>query len=280
MPRKNIDDFDDIPSLIPERDEIRTTTSRHTPTSALDAASSVPVVQAQRKSVFWPIATLIALLLALLASAAGYFLFQQLQLSNQAIAQAEQRITSLEGKLSSSDENMLQSSDAMRAKIKAMSNTMDQHFTQIDKLWAARNALVKTTSVSAGQLSTQGKNIKVLQTEVKAKLAALQEDVKAKLAALQSTVVSAKNNSAKLKNLSDQSLSLSVSLDALQQSVDERQAQMRTFTDSDNQLRSEQAKLAAQLKDLSGWIDSFNGYRKQVNKRLSALEQTAAPTPL
>ncbi len=269
MPRKDIDDFDDIPSLIPERDEIRSTSARHIPTSTLDTAASVPVVAAQRKSVFWPIATLIALLLALLASAAGYFLFQQLQLSNQAIAQAEQRITSLEGKLSSSDENMLQSSDAIRAKIKAMSNTMDQHFSQIDKLWAARNALVKTTKASSGQLSTQGKNIKTLQA-----------DVKAKLAALQSTMASAKNNTIKLKNLSDQSLSLSVSLDALQQSVDERQAQMRKFTDSDNQLRSEQTKLAAQLKDLSGWIDSFNGYRKQVNKRLSALEQSSAPTPL
>ncbi|ROR94760.1 hypothetical protein EDC56_3903 [Sinobacterium caligoides] len=263
MPRKDLDDLNDIPSLIPERDESRANSTGHKPRATAHSHAPAPAATAQKQgSSFWTVAALLALLLALLAGGASYYLYQQLQLTKQGLEQADTRLGALEARLSSSDESMNESSQTMSLKIKEMGKKVDEHYSQIDKLWAARNALLKTSKASNGQLSTQAAALKTLQKELNTKMAAL------KVATAKSD-----SNSSKLKSLADQGLATNLSVDTLEQTVEEQQRQLRQLVDAGNKLKHSGGSTEQQLKDLSEWVDSFNGYRKQVNQRLSALEK-------
>jgi chromosome segregation ATPase len=274
MPKKENDDLLDVPSMVPDSDDVRMTAAakvRARKPSPKTAASTKPGTPSQQQPSligtesaggFWMTAAILALLLALASSGAAVFLYQQVQLTVKDLNQADARLVSLENKLLSTDESMSESSDMMRIKINAMAKQLDVNFKEIDKLWAARNSLLKNSKASSGQLSTQAKQIK-----------ALQGDLNTKLANLKKTVDTANQNQTKLNNIADQSLAVSLTVDALQQALDEQQQQMRTLVDADNGLKSNNAAVDKRLQDHDEWVASFNGYRKQVNQRLTALEQ-------
>ncbi|CAH0993193.1 hypothetical protein SIN8267_03334 [Sinobacterium norvegicum] len=276
MPKKENDDLLDIPSMVPDSDDVRVTaaakvrarkpaqakTAASTKTAAPSRPQQTVAASGESGGGFWMTAAILALLLALLSSAGAVFLYQQIQLTIKDLNQADARLVSLENKLLSTDESMSESTDMMRIKISEMGKQLDVNFKEIDKLWAARNSLVKTSKASSGQLSTQAKQVKTLQGELKTKLANLKK-----------TVDTANQNQAKLNNVADQSLAVSLAVDSLQQALDEQQQQMRQLVDADNKLKSTNASVDKRLKDHDEWVASFNGYRKQVNQRLAALEQ-------
>ncbi len=67
------------------------------------------------------------------------------------------------------------------------------------------------------------------------------------------------------------------------QSARANEAQMEKLADSVNRMNLEQAKLQKRVRTNEEWVESINGFRKQVNRTLAQLQaqlaslQTGAP---
>ena len=84
-----------------------------------------------------PIWLVLALILAIGASAMSYWLFQQKLTQDVALADAENRVTALERRLSATGAEMDQSAGALRVKVSELNEKTDELWGQMDKLWAS-----------------------------------------------------------------------------------------------------------------------------------------------
>jgi hypothetical protein len=112
----------------------------------LDTDASPPVtIQKQPSSLLW-----LALLVALLASAACGYLYWQFSATQQIIAQQQGRLVELENKLLLSDDESTQSLTVLTANVKSLDKNVSLAMSEVDKLWATRNAnLDKLAAVKA-----------------------------------------------------------------------------------------------------------------------------------
>ncbi|MFT7491573.1 MAG: hypothetical protein ACI80S_001164 [Pseudohongiellaceae bacterium] len=112
----------------------------------LDTDAGPPVtIQKQPSSLLW-----LALLVALLASAACGYLYWQFSATQQIIAQQQGRLVELENKLLLSDDESTQSLTVLTANVKSLDKNVSLAMSEVDKLWATRNAnLDKLAAVKA-----------------------------------------------------------------------------------------------------------------------------------
>ncbi|MDO9477766.1 MAG: hypothetical protein Q7L07_13730 [Pseudohongiella sp.] len=122
------DDFDNIPSMVPSRDDV---TSRQHARQQPDLVKPVSYAELVKVST-WPVRIMLALLTLSLGGAAyyGYELHQQ---TLQQLEQSNRRITDLEGRLALVG-------DSAEETMGNIIERVDFNFSEIDKLWAARNA--------------------------------------------------------------------------------------------------------------------------------------------
>ena len=114
--------------------------------AGLDTDAGPPVtIQKQPSSLLW-----LALLVALLASAACGYLYWQFSATQQIIAQQQGRLVELENKLLLSDDESTQSLTVLTANVKSLDKNVSLAMSEVDKLWATRNAnLDKLAAVKA-----------------------------------------------------------------------------------------------------------------------------------
>lgn len=119
-------------------------TSRDSARLNTDTSPQV-TIQKQPSSLLW-----LALLIALLASAACGYLFWQFSATQQIIAQQQGRLVELENKLLLSDDESTQSLTVLTANVKSLDKNVSLAMSEVDKLWATRNAnLDKLAAVKA-----------------------------------------------------------------------------------------------------------------------------------
>ena len=119
-------------------------TSRDSARLNTDTSPQV-TIQKQPSSLLW-----LALLIALLASAACGYLFWQFSAAQQIIAQQQGRLVELENKLLLSDDESTQSLTVLTANVKSLDKNVSLAMSEVDKLWATRNAnLDKLAAVKA-----------------------------------------------------------------------------------------------------------------------------------
>lgn len=233
------DSFDDIPSVVPERDEIAS--YNRAQSGATRSASTKGGIGGGAKFFLF-----IAFLLAAAACAGAAYLFQELQKSNAALTDAAERITSLEERLSSTDESVNESAAVQGIKIKEL-------MSEVDKLWASAwrknqaeiGKYSKQLTAQAGKLSkaeaslsTQKTSLDALQTQL--------GDVQALSSRVKDAQSSSIAHQAQLSELDDTVAALKVSVSGMQKKV------------SDNQ----------------EWVKSFNSFRKQINAQLGQLKSS------
>jgi chromosome segregation ATPase len=232
MPRRD-DHIDDIPSIIPERDDLR--------------ESYTPAAPAQKSGGGKGLAVF-ALLVALAAAGGAGYLFQQLQLTQQALAAADKRVTSLEDMLSASSETASESAAVQAVKIKELTS-------EVDKLWAS------AWRKNKARLNELEKQLKGQQS----KLAALDKTSKSSaeaLAALNRQLPQLQNLSSELKEV--QSLSIA------------QKAQLSELDDTLAEARTGLSKLGKRVGETEDWVKSINAYRRQMNQKLADLEASLA----
>jgi chromosome segregation ATPase len=243
----------DIPRIVAQRDD--DAAYRRQRGDGNDARKQArparPAGQVSSVSGAWRYVSVLALLVALAATAMAGLLYQQgLQLS-AALEQSKLRISDLEGRLSSTDDSVNESSATMQVKIKDLAG-------EVDKLWAS--AWRKNDA-----------RITELDTALKKATDALAADRK------QIATIGANLQKAQQQVAANQGVALML------ETVKEQQATQASaigrLSGTVNSLSNTQRAQEARLKESEQWVRSNIEFRKQVAQRLTRLENPSSALP-
>jgi chromosome segregation ATPase len=178
----------------------------------------------------------VALVVAAVACAWAWQLQQALDAADRQLNGYAQRIADLEDRLSDTDEGMSQSSAAMAVKIREL-------YSEVDKLWAQRNLHKKNLA----ELEARDKQLGSADSKADRALVALKEDL------------------GKLATVADD-------LERLLANAKTNASQLERLADDVNRLTLEAARLNKRVTANEEWVESINGFRRQVNATLSQLQ--------
>jgi chromosome segregation ATPase len=173
---------------------------------------------------------------AAIACAWAWQLQEQLQRSGELMSQYEQRISDLEDRLSDTDEGLSQNTATMAVKIREL-------YSEVDKLWAARNVQKKEIATLKGQSAANTKSLSSAKAQLK----------------------NAASDLAKLKNVAGD-------LQRLMSSAKSNQSEVERVADSLNRMNLEFSKLGKRVQSNEEWVGSVNAFRRQVNTALTQMQ--------
>lgn len=239
--------IDDIPSLVPDRDEVVARRKRRRPGSRA-AAPAVRVEEVVVSRTSGPVVFLLSILfIGMCASAAGgYFFYTQSEATKAELQRASGRIAQLENHLNLVDQAAEQTSTDLVERV-------NFNFSEIDKLWAARNALRSEVGELNSKVTTLDGTARSLQEIVDGHSQTLDENV----VAIQARIDEINRNFAGMDNLGEQLTLLNADLNRVKTSM-----------------TALQESVGQQLDIYGQDIESINVYRLQVNQSIQALQDS------
>ena len=246
------DKLTDIPRIIPTRDDAgpyrrQRGESPEPRRAARGGSGETPAAGGSARLVAG-----LALFLGLAASGVGFYLYQEAVRLDGALNQANQRIADLEGKLSTTDDSVNQSSAQMQVKIKELGG-------EVDKLWAS------AWRKNDGRLTE-------LESAMK-KAAGTFDSQQRRLAALDATT-----------DKLEQQLGSTAEVAGTVATMTQQQATMQDSLGSMNStvvtLANTQRAQEARLKENEQWSQSNIEFRKQIMQRLTRLENPPSAMPV
>ena len=236
----NDDDLTAIPSISATRDADTGMTSRELPR---------PYQETSGIGAFARLVLTTSIVVATVALAWAWQLQQELNDTRDSLERYSVRTGDLEDLLSDTDETVNQSATAMRVQLKRLD-------TENRKLWDARKVSNNKISNLEKTSSAQGANlvdIKKTVTKNEKQLPILQEEVS------RFTILA--------KDLTN-----------ITASAKRNQVEVERVADGINRIDLEQAKLEKRVSENEGWIESINVSRRQVNGKLTQLENAIRST--
>ena len=216
------------------------------------------VVKKQSSGLLW-----LTFLLTLIAMGAIGYTFWQLHGAQQLLVQQQVRINELENKLALSDDESTQSLTALTANAKSLNKDLKLVLSEVDKLWAARNANRKGIAESKEQLSKKSEQLQqsLIATEKK----------------LSKPVASLKQRSSEQELLIQ---SLRERLSGQEKRLDTLSAQPKEYASKKDlqALLDKSNKLSSKVRDHDEAIDAFDKFRVTVNRDLLLMKQRAKNT--
>lgn len=248
------DDLLDIPSMIPARDEVvHHQGKRKQP----DIVQPVRYGETIKVST-WPVRIMLGLLT--LAIGAGGALGYQVYTQNlAALEQANRRIEDLESRLA------LVGNSAEETTANVIER-LDFNFSEIDKLWAARNTTNQTVNELTGKIA-------VLQDESKGHTETtdtLSELLARNAAQAQEAQVGVNRVSAALDEANQAIARLNTSMQSVQNVAQDMANIRASLNNGDSTLVGLQDRMA----NVEEAVESIDAYRLQVNQALSRLQTT------
>lgn len=252
MSRDN-DILDDIPSIVPERDELVTHRKQKRGTSATGSGAGARVsrdyvtdVVVTRTS--GAVVTMISILFIgmLGTGAAGYFFYTQAESTKAELLAATGRIGQLENHLKLVDQAAEQSSMDLVERV-------NFNFSEIDKLWAARNAL----RTEVGEMKTGVTQLQTTTKELQATVGAHSKTLDENVVAMQARIDEINQNFAGMDNLGEQLTLLNADLNRVKTSM-----------------TAVQEQVSSRLNTFEQDIESINVYRLQVNQTIATLQDS------
>ncbi|TQV79486.1 hypothetical protein FKG94_11505 [Exilibacterium tricleocarpae] len=239
-----------ISNITPDRDEIASHQQRTKvrPPPPPNHGGTPPPTRVQRSSL-----TPFALLLALTGlGLAGFVYWQTLGLQNR-LAQADERIQSLEQRLELSDDESTESVTAIRAKLKWADS-------EIRKLWGVAH----------------DRNRKAI-ADNKEQLAALDKSFKATAAETQKILASSSAQAASVAALESQTSARQAEVDRVAGDLVAQRQQLQSVVDQANRLDQQlgrlQTDIAGRVKTNEEAIEAIDAYRRNINRDLLRLQQ-------
>lgn len=254
MPRRDDDHIDHVPEITPADDEI--TSFQRTQAKGLLAASlgEVPEVGGASGSVSTAtksILTLVVLVLLATAAWAGY-LHQKLQLAEKSLQSYELRIGDLERRLMVTDESMGESSAAMKVKLRELDSEVrklwDNVWKKNKQKFAENDALLKQHTESLATIDAFITSAKQQMTKRDTVVTGLSQQLK-------------------------QTQQLHTLVTENQLMLNQQEKSLEGLADKTNRISADMGKLDRRVKDTEGWVESINGFRRQVNRDIGALKQ-------
>jgi chromosome segregation ATPase len=245
--------IDHGPKMTPEHDEIASFQRSNAKSGLAASLGEVPVTYggpvaaSGSKTLF--LAVLVVVLL--LAGWSGY-LQMTLQATHQTINSYETRVADLEQRLMVTDESLNESGVATKVKIREMDS-------EIRKLWD--NVWKKSKQTFA---------------EHEAMLGKLNESIKSNQQLIATASQQLAKNDSVITGLKEQlavSQQLSAQITANQQALVKQQRSLETTADKTNSVTANIAKLERRVKSTEEWVESVNGFRRQVIRDIDSLKQ-------
>jgi DNA repair exonuclease SbcCD ATPase subunit len=192
----------------------------------------------------WKFLVVFACLGVLGAGGFGWMEYTSLSGKHQAL---QTRFEALESRLSNTDESVTQSGAALQIKLGRQGDELKKHWKEIKKLWGVTN------DINKGKIEKNQKDISFLASKRQALETAVAKDSKS------------------LKALSGNYLGISADLDAANEN-------MRNYADGLNRLNNSLSRIDRELKSNAEAVESMEAFRRQINQKIYALEQSA-PAP-
>lgn len=242
------DNFDDI-SLVPERDELVSHRKRTRGTAA--SAPSAPVIHEVSSGTSGVVIFFITILfLGLIATGgAGYYFYMQSETAKAELINSNSRITQLESRLNMVDETTSQSSLGLMEKV-------DFNFSEVDKLWAARNSLkteLEALAVTVNALKTTSTSLETATTSHGTAI----NNLNNQLTTIGNRIEQINQNFSGMDDLGDQLTRINADLNRVKTSM----TSVETGVES---------RLASAEQD----IESINVSRLQINQTLTTLQNS------
>ncbi len=251
MRDRDNDDFDDIPPLVPPRDEV---VSRQNKQRQQDVVRPGQYSEKLRVST-WPVRIMLGVLaLAMVGGAAyGYNLHQE---SLRGLDQAQRRISDLENRLAVVGDSTEETTENVIQRL-------DFNFSEIDKLWAARNATNRDVRDLTGRVAnvenTAEENTGLLeQTNQRlVQVSNMAEDTQSDLGSLES----------ELSQAVERVASLNRSVDSLQSTTRELMNLRDSLAGGDVS-----GGLEDRLVRVEEAVEAIDAYRLQMNQTVLRLQ--------
>lgn len=247
----NQDDFD-IPSLVPDRDELVYHRKKKRRGTSSSSAAAIPVlhddVVARSSGAVRFLLTLLTL--GMFASgAAGYYFYTENEAGKVNLQRATNRILELERTLSVVGENTEETTLGLLRRI-------ETNFTEIDKLWAARNQ--NRTDIAALKTTVDGlaETSKAMETAVANQGNMLTQNANA-LTNLDNRINTLTGNLTNIGNLGQQLNALNAELNRIKGSMS-----------------SLESDVAGRMRNTEQDIESINAFRLQVNQSINTMQDS------
>lgn len=252
MSRRDDDHIGEVPKIAPAHDEVASYQKTRKKSAFVAGLGEVPDIPSNGSSVVANTVVAVAVLVSLAAAGWAAYLHQKLQLAQQTLITNEQRLGELERRLSVTDESMSESSVAIKVKVREMDSEIrklwdnvwkrsKEQFAEIDvKLQSHDNSIVSSDKFIANARQLQAKNDKVVA------------QLGSQLKSVQKTSAAVKANSEKLARV---------------------EGSLESTSDKVNRVSADSVKLGRRVKDTEEWVESINGFRRQVNRDIGVIKQ-------
>lgn len=246
------DMLDDIPSLVPERDELRTHRKPKRGTSATGSGAGAGSSYAHHDvgggRTSGAVITMISFLfIGLLATGAGaYYFYTQAEATKAELLTMTSRIGQLENHLSLVDQATEQSSMDLVERV-------NFNFGEIDKLWAARNTL----RTEVGEMKTGLTAVQATTKDLKATVDSHTQSIEKNVTAVQARIDEINQNFAGMDDLGQQLTLLNADLNRVKTGM-----------------AAVQDDVTKRLNSFEQDIESINIYRLQVNQTITTLQDS------
>jgi chromosome segregation ATPase len=247
------DDLDNIPSMVPSRDDV---VSRQQARQQPDLVKPVSYAEMVKVST-WPVRIMLTVLTLSLGGAAyyGYTLHEE---TLRQLDQSNRRISDLEGRLALVG-------DSAEETMGNIIERVDFNFSEIDKLWAARNATNRSVTDLTGRVA-------VVETRSQENLTAV-EETNVRLVNATNMLEDARRDVASLRTESQQ---LAQQLGTLNTQVQGLQGVAQDLVNLRAEISTAETTsggLSDRLIRVEEAVEAIDAYRMQMNQTVFRLQQ-------
>jgi len=250
---RDSDELTDIPPIVPSRDDVAT----HQRSRRDQGQEIVRPTLAHQKVSTWPVRIMLGVLtLAVLGAGVGaYYFYDEYQ---GQLREADLRLSELERRLS------LVGSENEDSVVN-IQETLDFHFSEIDKLWAARNTLRTDAQDIQGEIAKLAL-VNEGQDETVANLTQQFDGASSQITASNSRLNTLVGE---MDQLAQQLTQMDSSLDSLSALRTELQSVQTALNSGDSNLLG----VIGRLEFLEQSMESVNAHRLQINETLFRLQE-------
>lgn len=229
------------------------------------------MIQKQSSGLLW-----LALFIAILAAAAGGYLFWQFNGAQLIIAEQQGRLVELENKLLLSDDESTQSLTTLTANVRGLNKNVTLAMSEVDKLWATRNASLKKLEAATSELN---KRIDTTGEQSKKVIDGANKQLK------QSLVIIKQSSSEQeflIQSLRERVSEQNQTIGKIQSSLKQNSSgteKLAILTQDLAQLEEKLSTFSRRTKEYDEAIESFDQFRVITNRDLITLKNRAGIAP-
>ncbi|MDX1492414.1 MAG: hypothetical protein R3332_14135 [Pseudohongiellaceae bacterium] len=248
------EDIQDIPSIVPEQDDIAQYSSKKRQSDTARPASYGEIIKVST----WPVRIMLALLTVAIGAGAAVA-YQVNQDNLAAMEQANRRIEELEGRLALVG-------DSAEETTANVIERLDFNFSEIDKLWAARNATNQDVNELTGKLALANDKIggNAEATDALGQLIARNGSQ------IQEGLVGVNRLQGEVDRLGEQIVTLNSAIQSMQDVAQDMANIRASLNNGDSTLLG----LQDRMENVEEAVESIDAYRLQVNQALIRLQDT------